>query len=134
MHPNDGRVVSNFIMQALQGKDITVYGNGSQTRSFCYVADMVDALVRMMNTREEFTGPVNVGNPVEFTILELAQKIISMTGSRSKIVYKPLPSDDPIQRQPNIDLAKKELGWEPGIPLEEGLNRTIDYFASVIKK
>lgn len=134
MHPNDGRVVSNFIMQALQGKDITVYGDGSQTRSFCYVSDMVDALVRMMNTREEFTGPVNVGNPVEFTILELAQKIISMTGSRSKIVYKPLPSDDPIQRQPNIDLAKKELGWEPGIPLEEGLNRTIDYFASVIKK
>ena len=128
MRGDDGRVVSNFIVQALKGEDITIYGDGSQTRSFCYVDDLVDALVLMMNSREGFTGPVNLGNPGEFTMLELAQKVIELTGSDSKIVYLPLPQDDPTQRKPVIDLAKKELGWEPKIPLEEGLKRTIEYF------
>jgi UDP-glucuronate decarboxylase len=132
MHPNDGRVVSNFIVQALKGQDITIYGDGSQSRSFCYVDDLLEGMIRLMNSREEFTGPVNIGNPNEFTMLELAEKVIRLTGSNSRIVYMPLPSDDPTQRQPNISLAKKELGWEPKIMLEEGLLRTIDYFKSII--
>lgn len=128
MNPNDGRVVSNFIMQALRGEDITVYGDGGQTRSFCYVDDLIEGMVRLMNSRDGFTGPVNIGNPGEFTILQLAQKVIEMTGSSSKIIYAPLPSDDPMQRKPVIDLAKKELDWEPKISLEEGLKPTIEYF------
>ena len=132
MHPNDGRVVSNFIVQALKGENLTIYGDGSQTRSFQYVDDLIEGMVRMMNTKEDFTGPVNLGNPVEFTIMELAEKIIQLTKSRSKIVRMPLPPDDPTQRQPDIWLAKKELGWEPKIPLEDGLKRTIEYFSSVI--
>lgn len=132
MHPNDGRVVSNFIVQAIQGNDITIYGSGSQTRSFCYVDDLIDGMVRLMNSREEFTGPVNIGNPNEFTIAELAGMVIRLTGSKSKLVYQPLPADDPTQRQPNIDLARKELGWEPKIPLEEGLKKTIEYFRTII--
>jgi len=132
MHPNDGRVVSNFIVQALQGKDITLYGDGSQSRSFCYVDDLIDGMIRLMNSRESFTGPVNIGNPNEFTIRELAMKIIQLTGSTSKLVYMPLPADDPTQRKPDITLAKKELQWEPKIMLEEGLLKTIDYFKSII--
>ena len=131
MSENDGRVVSNFIIQALKGEDITVYGDGSQTRSFCYVDDLIDGIVRMMNT-ENFTGPVNIGNPRESTILELAEIILSLTGSKSKIIYKPLPSDDPIQRCPNITLAKEKLGWSPKVKLEDGLKATIDYFRSVM--
>ena len=127
MNPSDGRVVSNFIVQALKGEDITVYGEGTQTRSFCYVDDLIDGMVRMMET-EDFTGPVNLGNPGEFTMLELAEKVIALTGSSSRIVHKPLPSDDPLQRRPVIDLAKKKLGWEPTIHLEEGLKKTIAYF------
>ncbi len=133
MHPQDGRVVSNFIIQALQNQDITIYGDGSQTRSFQYVDDLVEALIRMMNTSDDFTGPVNIGNPNEFTILELAEKIIKLTNSKSKLVYMPLPKDDPLQRQPDISLAKEKLGgWEPKIQLEEGLIKTIDYFKQVI--
>ncbi len=132
MHPNDGRVVSNFIVQALKGEDITIYGDGTQTRSFQYVDDLIEGMIRMMNTREDFTGPVNLGNPVEFTIRELANKVIQLTNSRSKIVWMPLPPDDPTQRQPDIRLAKKELDWEPKIPLEQGLKTTIEYFASII--
>lgn len=132
MNVNDGRVVSNFIVQALKGEDITIYGDGTQTRSFCYVDDLVEGMIRMMNSREGFTGPVNLGNPGEFTMLELAKKVIALTGSKSRIVYQPLPQDDPTQRKPVIDLAKKELGWEPTIPLEEGLVKTIDYFKMVI--
>ena len=128
MHPNDGRVVSNFIEQALKGAPITVYGDGKQTRSFCYVDDLIDALVRLMATSDDFTGPVNLGNPEEFTILELARKVIANTGSRSEIVFKPLPSDDPVQRQPDITLAKQMLQWEPVVALNEGLRRTISYF------
>ncbi len=131
MSENDGRVVSNFIIQALKGEDITVYGDGSQTRSFCYVDDLIDGIVRMMNT-ENFTGPVNIGNPRESTILELAEIILSLTGSKSKIIYKPLPSDDPIQRCPNITLAKEKLGWSPKVKLEDGLKATIDYFKSLM--
>jgi UDP-glucuronate decarboxylase len=127
MLPDDGRVVSNFIVQALRGEDITVYGDGSQTRSFCYVDDLIDGLVRMMGS-ENFTGPVNLGNPEEFTILALAEKIIAMTGSRSKIAFKPLPSDDPTQRQPAIVLAKQKLGWQPKVTVDEGFKTTIDYF------
>jgi UDP-glucuronate decarboxylase len=133
MHPNDGRVVSNFIVQALKGEDLTLFGDGLQTRSFCYVDDLIDGMIRLMNSREEFTGPVNIGNPNEFTIGELAEKVIRLTGTQSKIVYRPLPSDDPMQRQPNIELAKKELDWEPKIQLEEGLIKTIEYFKSVVK-
>ncbi|MBR1477537.1 MAG: SDR family oxidoreductase [Lachnospiraceae bacterium] len=133
MNQNDGRVVSNFIVQALKGKDITIYGDGTQTRSFCYVDDLVEGMIRMMNSREGFTGPVNLGNPGEFTMLELAEKVISLTGSSSKIIYQPLPQDDPTQRKPVIDLAKKELGWEPTIMLDEGLKRTIEYFGSVVQ-
>ncbi len=131
MHPKDGRVVSNFIMQAIRGEDITVYGDGSQTRSFCYVDDLIEGMVRLMNSRADFTGPVNIGNPGEFTIKELAEIVIRLTGSSSKIVYEPLPSDDPMQRKPVIELAKKELDWEPHIALEEGLKKTIDYFRSL---
>jgi UDP-glucuronate decarboxylase len=132
MHPNDGRVVSNFIVQALQGKDITIYGDGSQTRSFCYVDDLIDAMVRMMATEAGFTGPVNIGNPTEFTMLELAQLVLKLSGSKSKIVYEPLPSDDPKQRQPNIDLAKAKLGWTPKVSLEDGLRETISYFSKLL--
>ncbi|HTX89538.1 MAG TPA: UDP-glucuronic acid decarboxylase family protein [Bacteroidales bacterium] len=134
MHPNDGRVVSNFIVQALQGKDITVYGDGSQTRSFCYADDLIDGLIRMMGTPESFTGPVNMGNPKEFTILELAEKVIRMTHSKSRIIFRPLPADDPVQRQPDISVARRELGWEPSVQLEEGLKKTIAYFKSVIQQ
>lgn len=132
MHPSDGRVVSNFIVQALQNQDITVYGEGNQTRSFQYVDDLVEGMIRLMNSRDGFTGPVNVGNPNEFTILELAQKVIELTGSKSKIIYQPLPSDDPMQRQPDISLAKKELDWSPKVQLDAGLIKTIEYFKSVI--
>ena len=128
MHPNDGRVVSNFIVQALKGDPITVYGDGKQTRSFCYVDDLIEGFVRLMNTPDEFTGPVNLGNPGEFTIFELAEKAIALTGSKSKIIFRPLPSDDPLQRCPDIRLAKAELGWSPKIALEEGLAKTIQYF------
>lgn len=134
MNANDGRVVSNFIVQALKGEDITIYGDGTQTRSFCYVDDLVEGMIRMMNSRDGFTGPVNLGNPGEFTMLELAEKVINITGSKSKIVHMPLPQDDPTQRKPVIDLAKKELGWEPKIMLDEGLKKTIDYFEKVIKE
>jgi UDP-glucuronate decarboxylase len=127
MHPDDGRVVSNFIMQALRGQEITLYGDGTQTRSFCYVDDCIEAMVRMMNT-DGFTGPVNVGNPDEFTIRELAEKVIALTGSESRIISKPLPSDDPRQRKPDITLARERLGWEPSIRLDQGLKKTIEYF------
>ena len=132
MHPRDGRVVSNFIVQALTDCDITVFGDGSQTRSFCFVDDMVEGIFKMMNNSEGFIGPVNLGNPREFTILELAEQVIRLTGSRSKIVFKPLPEDDPTQRRPNIELAIQKLGWRPTIELEEGLKRTIAYFRDVI--
>lgn len=132
MHPNDGRVVSNFIMQALQGLPITVYGDGSQTRSFCYVDDLIDAFVLLMNSPDEFTGPVNMGNPVEFTIKELASLVVEITNSKSEIVYKELPGDDPTQRQPDIVLAKKMLNWEPRTQLEEGLRKTIPFFEGLL--
>ena len=132
MHPNDGRVVSNFIVQALQNKDITVYGEGDQTRSFQYVDDLVEGMIRMMASPDSFTGPVNIGNPNEFTIRELAERVIELTGSRSKIIKLPLPSDDPMMRQPDISLAKKELNWSPKTQLDEGLMKTIEYFRSVI--
>jgi UDP-glucuronate decarboxylase len=133
MHPNDGRVVSNFIVQALQNQDITIYGDGSQTRSFQYVDDLLEGFIRLMNTPEDFTGPINIGNPGEFKIIELAEKVIKLTKSKSKITFNSLPSDDPTQRQPNISLAKEKLnGWEPKIPLEEGLEKTISYFKTII--
>lgn len=132
MDIGDGRVVSNFIVQALNGEDITIYGDGSQTRSFCYVDDLIEGMVGLMNSRDGFMGPVNIGNPGEFTIKELAENIIELTGTKSGIVYKPLPSDDPTQRKPLIDLAKKELGWEPKIMLREGLVQTIEYFKTVL--
>jgi len=132
MHPNDGRVVSNFIVQALKNEDITVYGEGSQSRSFCYVDDLIDGFVRMMNSKQGFTGPVNMGNPDEFTILELAQKVIDIIGSQSKIIHKPLPSDDPRQRKPDITLAKQELGWEPKVKLKDGLVKAIGYFENLL--
>lgn len=131
MNPHDGRVVSNFIVQALKGEDITIYGDGTQTRSFCYVDDLIEGIVRMMNN-EEFLGPVNLGNPGEFTMIELAQKVIELTDSASKIVYRPLPSDDPTQRKPMIDLAKEKLNWEPKIVLDEGLQKTIEYFKEFV--
>lgn len=134
MDPYDGRVVSNFIVQALKGENITIYGDGKQSRSFCYVDDLIEGMIRLMNSRDGFTGPVNIGNPGEFTMLELAEKIIDITGSKSQITFHPLPQDDPMQRQPNITLAKKELGWEPTIPLEQGLIKTIDYFRTQIEK
>lgn len=134
MHPNDGRVVSNFIMQALKNEDITVFGDGSQTRSFCYVDDLVDGMVRMMNAPDEFTGPVNLGNPGEFSIGELAEKVVAMTGSRSKIIYTPLPQDDPCRRKPDIGLAREKLAWEPRITLEKGLQPTIEYFREIVSR
>jgi UDP-glucuronate decarboxylase len=132
MHPNDGRVVSNFIVQALKGQDITMYGDGKQTRSFCYVDDNIEGMYRLMNSRDGFTGPVNIGNPGEFTMLELAEMVIELTNSKSKMIFLPLPQDDPMQRRPVIDLAKKELDWEPTIALREGLTKTIAYFEGVI--
>ncbi len=132
MHPNDGRVVSNFIIQALKGEDITVYGDGTQTRSFCYVDDLIDGLVKLMNSPDDFTGPVNFGNPEEFSILELAEIIVKMTDSKSKIVFKPLPNDDPKQRQPDISLAKEKLDWHPMTSLNEGLIKTIKYLKGLI--
>lgn len=134
MHPNDGRVVSNFIVQALKGQDITIYGDGKQTRSFCYVDDNIDGMFKLMNSRDGFTGPVNIGNPGEFTMLELAQLVIELTNSKSKLVFLPLPQDDPLQRKPVIDLAKKELNWEPKVPLREGLVKTIAYFDSILSE
>jgi UDP-glucuronate decarboxylase len=134
MHPNDGRVVSNFIIQALKGEPLTVYGEGSQTRSFCYVDDLIDGFVRLMGTGDDFTGPVNLGNPGEFTILQLAELVVEFTGSKSKIVNNPLPKDDPKQRRPDITLAKSALGWEPGIKLRDGLKKTIEYFDWFLSK
>ena len=132
MHPNDGRVVSNFIVQALKGEDLTIFGEGRQTRSFCYVDDLIEGMYRLMNSREGFTGPVNIGNPGEFTMLELAQLVIQLTNSKSQLKFLPLPQDDPMQRQPIIDLAKQELGWEPKLALEEGLKKTIAYFEKIV--
>ncbi len=134
MHPNDGRVVSNFIMQALTNEPITIYGDGSQTRSFCYVDDLIDVFIKFMGSDDEFVGPVNIGNPEEFTILELAENVIDLTNSKSEIIYKPLPSDDPMQRRPDISLAKEKLDWEPKVPLREGLVKTIDYFDKQLKR
>ena len=134
MHPNDGRVVSNFIVQAIQGHPLTIYGDGSQTRSFCYVDDLIEVMVRLMDTEDAFTGPVNIGNPSEFSILELAEKVINLSASTSEIIFKPLPTDDPKQRKPDIALAKKQLNWEPIIGLEEGLLRTIEYFRNILQK
>jgi len=131
MHPNDGRVVSNFIMQALRGEDLTVFGDGSQTRSFCYVDDMIEGFIKFMDSPDDFTGPVNLGNPAEFSILQLAEKVIELTGSKSKIVFKPLPPDDPAQRQPDITLAKEKLNWQLIVPLENGLKKTVKYFKGV---
>ncbi|HTY49097.1 MAG TPA: GDP-mannose 4,6-dehydratase, partial [Steroidobacteraceae bacterium] len=133
MHPNDGRVVSNFIVQALRGQDITIFGDGRQTRSFCYVDDLIRAFVLMMDSSNEVTGPINVGNPTEFTMLELADRILTRVGGRSRIVFRPLPSDDPRQRQPDISQAKALLGWQPGVSLDEGLEPTIDYFRRLLQ-
>jgi len=132
MQPNDGRVVSNFIVQALKGDDITIYGDGSQTRSFCYVDDLLEAMVRTMNTDNNFTGPVNIGNPIEFSMIELAELVLRFTNSKSKVSYKPLPQDDPRQRKPDIQLAKTALGWEPKVTLEEGLRETVSYFKKIL--
>jgi UDP-glucuronate decarboxylase len=132
MHPNDGRVVSNFVLQALRGQPITLYGSGSQTRAFCYVDDLIEGFLRLMATGDDFTGPVNLGNPVELSVKELAERIIKLTGSSSTLVYKPLPQDDPTQRCPDITLARSKLGWEPTVPLETGLKRTIDYFRAFV--
>ncbi len=134
MEPDDGRVVSNFIVQALKGQDITIFGDGSQTRSFQYVSDLVEGMIRMMNTGDDFWGPVNIGNPGEFTMIELAQEILKITGSKSKLVYLPLPADDPMQRQPDISVAREKLnGWEPKVPLQSGLEKTIEYFDNLLK-
>jgi UDP-glucuronate decarboxylase len=132
MHPQDGRVISNFIVQALQGEDLTVYGNGEQTRSFCYVDDLIDGLIALMQSPDGVTGPVNLGNPGEYTVLELAEMVLKLTGGRSKIVFKPLPQDDPTQRQPDITVARSTLGWEPKVPLQEGLERTVAYFRTLL--
>jgi UDP-glucuronate decarboxylase len=134
MHPHDGRVVSNFIVQALQNSPITIYGTGSQTRSFCYVDDLIEGFIQLMKTPDDFTGPVNLGNPVEFTILELAEKILNLTGSKSEMVFRALPENDPKQRKPDISLAMKELKWKPRIQLEEGLKKTISYFDNLLSK
>lgn len=131
MHPKDGRVVSNFIIQALRGEDITIYGDGSQTRSFCYVDDLIDGFLKLMNSEDDFVGPVNLGNPREFSIVELARMVIDLVNSSSKLIFKPLPSDDPKQRQPDISLAKEKLDWEPKVQLEIGLKKTIDYFSQI---
>jgi UDP-glucuronate decarboxylase len=133
MHPNDGRVVSNFIVQALKGQDITIYGDGSQTRSFCYVSDLIEGLVKLMNSSPEFTGPVNLGNPSEFTIRQLAEKVVELTGSKSQLIFNPLPSDDPRQRQPDISLAQASLKWQPTVNLEDGLRKTIQYFQKELR-
>jgi UDP-glucuronate decarboxylase len=133
MHPNDGRVVSNFIVQALLGRDITIYGDGTQTRAFCYVDDLIDGLVRLMNSRDDLTGPINIGNPQEFTMLELARAVIDLTGSRSTVVHRPLPEDDPRQRRPNISKAQESLGWEPCTSLKDGLAKTIAYFETLLQ-
>jgi UDP-glucuronate decarboxylase len=133
MHPSDGRVVSNFIVQALKGHDLTIHGDGQQTRSFCYVDDLIDALVRAMATKPEFTGPVNVGNPVEFTMLELAEFVLKLVGGPSRLVFQPLPEDDPKQRQPDIALAQQELGWKPKVQLEDGLKETVAYFRHLLR-
>ncbi len=133
MHPQDGRVISNFIVQALQGEDLTVYGNGGQTRSFCYVDDLIDGLIALMQSADEVVGPINIGNPGEYTILEVAEMVLKLTGGRSKIIFKPLPQDDPTQRQPDITLAKHTLGWEPRVPLQEGLERTVAYFRTLLQ-
>jgi UDP-glucuronate decarboxylase len=132
MHPNDGRVVSNFVVQALKGEDITLYGEGDQTRSFCYVDDLVEGLIRLMNTGDEVTGPINIGNPNEFTIRQLAELVIELTGAKSKLVHRPLPTDDPRQRQPNISLAASALDWKPTTQLREGLGKTIAYFDELL--
>jgi UDP-glucuronate decarboxylase len=132
MHPQDGRVISNFIVQALQGEDLTVYGNGGQTRSFCYVDDLIDGLIALMQSADEVVGPINIGNPGEYTILEVAEMVLKLTGGGSKIIFKPLPQDDPTQRQPDITLAKHTLGWEPRVPLQEGLERTVAYFRTLL--
>jgi UDP-glucuronate decarboxylase len=134
MHPNDGRVVSNFIVQALRGEDITLFGGGDQTRSFCYVDDLIDGLLHMMETEPGFTGPVNIGNPVEHSMLQLAEKVLALTGSRSKIVSRPRPIDDPMQRRPDISLARAKLGWTPRVPLEDGLRKTIGYFEGLLSR
>jgi len=134
MHPNDGRVVSNFIVQALKGEPITIYGEGKQTRSFCYMDDLIEGFLRLMDTEAGFTGPVNLGNPAEFTIRELAEKVIELTGSRSTLVFGPLPADDPMQRKPDISLAQQKLGWEPKVQLKEGLRQTITYFDQLLSK
>jgi UDP-glucuronate decarboxylase len=134
MQINDGRVVSNFIVQALKNEDITIYGDGSQTRSFCFVSDLVDGLVKMMQTGPEVTGPINLGNPGEFTMIELAEKVIKMTNSKSKLVFRPLPKDDPVRRKPDISKAEKILNWQPKVPLDDGLKKTIEYFSSILKK
>ena len=133
MHPNDGRVVSNFIVQALRGQDITIFGEGTQTRSFCFVSDLIDGLVRLMESPDEVTGPINLGNPRELTMLELAQQVIVLTGSRSQLVFKPLPADDPRQRNPDISRARQQLGWQPDVGLEDGLRQTIDYFTGLLR-
>ena len=133
MHPQDGRVISNFIVQALQGEDLTVYGNGGQTRSFCYVDDLIDGLIALMQSADEVVGPINIGNPGEYTILEVAEMVLKLTGGGSKIIFKPLPQDDPTQRQPDITLAKNTLGWEPRVPLQEGLERTVAYFRTLLQ-
>ena len=133
MHPNDGRVVSNFIVQALQNQDITMFGDGQQTRAFCYVDDLIEGFIRLMKSEDDVTGPINLGNPGEFTMLELASAVIELTGSRSKIIHKPLPADDPRQRKPDISKAKSALGWEPKVPLREGLTKTIGYFEELLK-
>ncbi|MCM0019310.1 MAG: SDR family oxidoreductase [Tagaea sp.] len=133
MHPNDGRVVSNFVVQALKGQDITIYGEGSQTRSFCYVDDLIEGFVRLMDSPDDITGPINIGNPVEFTIKQLAERVIDLTGAKSKLVKRPLPADDPMQRKPNIEKAQKILGWQPKIQLDEGLKKTIAYFDALLK-
>jgi len=134
MHPQDGRVVSNFIMQALRGEDITIYGDGKQTRSFCYVSDLIEGWVRLMASPDDVTGPINIGNPGEFTMLELAENVIDLTNSNSKLVFEDLPADDPKQRKPDITLAKEKLGWEPTVPLREGLAKTIEYFDGLLKQ
>jgi UDP-glucuronate decarboxylase len=133
MHPNDGRVISNFIMQALKGEDITVYGDGNQTRSFCYVDDLIDGLIKLMNSPDDFTGPVNLGDTTEISINELAEEVIGLTGSGSKIIFKPLPADDPMQRMPDITIAENVLSWKPTVHLEDGLKKTIEYFKSSMK-
>ena len=132
MHPQDGRVVSNFIVQALKGKNITIYGTGQQTRSFCYVDDLIDGMLRLMDSPADFTGPVNVGNPNEFTMLELAENVLQLVGGKSKLTFHDLPADDPKQRQPNIEIAKSMLGWQPKVTLEDGLKETISYFRKLL--